>query len=140
MKTCSKCNTEKAKTEFYKGKKYRDGHQPWCKQCSNEARMTSYYKDPAPNRINGALRIKRNIAHVASYLRDHPCVDCSEDDIVVLEFDHVRGVKLGNISNMARAQVSLEVLDTEIAKCEVRCANCHRRVTYKRRKELVIVG
>ena len=28
---------------------------------------------------------------------------------------------------------SIQNLDSEIAKCEVRCANCHRRITHLRR-------
>lgn len=62
---------------------------------------------------------------LVEYLLFHPCVDCGHDDIRVLEFDHVRGKKLANISRMV-FQKSLEKVKQEIAKCEVRCANCHR--------------
>jgi hypothetical protein len=68
---------------------------------------------------------------VVDYLRTHPCVDCGEPDPLVLEFDHVRGAKRGVISNMIRTGVSTTTLEIEIEKCEVRCANCHRRKTAK---------
>jgi hypothetical protein len=57
-------------------------------------------------------------------LAEHPCVDCGETDPVVLEFDHVRGKKKFNISGNAYAKSDQE-LEKEIAKCEVRCRNCH---------------
>lgn len=63
----------------------------------------------------------------------NPCVDCGEDDPVVLEFDHVRGDKAGSISLMIHNGVSLETLIIEINKCQVRCANCHRRKTARDR-------
>lgn len=68
------------------------------------------------------------------YLTTHPCVDCSESDPIVLEFDHVKGEKIGDIKKMVDSY-SIESLKKEIEKCEVRCANCHRRMTHKRRKE-----
>ncbi|MFL5733498.1 MAG: hypothetical protein ACJ78Q_09880 [Chloroflexia bacterium] len=51
---------------------------------------------------------------------------------MVLEFDHVSGEKKGNISELALRYGSWETILAEIAKCEVRCANCHRRITAKR--------
>ena len=41
-----------------------------------------------------------------------------------MDFDHVRGVKLANISQMLRRPRA--ELDAEIAKCELVCATCHR--------------
>lgn len=67
------------------------------------------------------------------YLETHPCVDCGENDPVVLEFDHVRGEKEFNIADVARNAVGREKLQEEIQKCEVRCANCHRRKTKRER-------
>lgn len=76
--------------------------------------------------------IKRNKAHILQYLKDHPCVDCSESNPIVLEFDHVSGEKLANITDMVMRAMSIKNINLEIAKCEVRCANCHRIKTYER--------
>ncbi len=71
--------------------------------------------------------------HALAWLRTHPCVDCGEVDVVVLDFDHVRGRKRDGIAQLIHLGVSTKTLDTEIAKCEVRCANCHRRKTARER-------
>jgi hypothetical protein len=75
-------------------------------------------------------------AYVRQHLLTHPCVDCGEHDPVVLEFDHVTGQKVRDVGSMARAGWNLAAIQAEIAKCEVRCANCHRRITARRRMEL----
>ena len=38
----------------------------------------------------------------------------------------IRGKKIGCVSLLANRSYSLEKLEKEISKCEVRCANCHR--------------
>ena len=67
---------------------------------------------------------ERNQQWLGGYLSTHPCVGCGEDDIVVLEFDHVRGEKAsGGVAAMI-ARSSLDRLKAEVAKCDVVCANC----------------
>lgn len=48
-----------------------------------------------------------------------------------MDFDHVHGAKLANISDMKTG--SLERLLREMRKCDVVCANCHRLRTLARR-------
>mgnify|MGYP003126325334 FL=1 len=55
------------------------------------------------------------------------CTDCGEDESILLDFDHVRGEKLSNVSDMVGRSYSIKAIKNEIRKCEVRCANCHRR-------------
>jgi hypothetical protein len=56
-------------------------------------------------------------------------VDCGETDPLVLDFDHVdRTTKSREVSWFIRRR-DLVGLAAEIAKCEVRCANDHRRKT-----------
>jgi len=80
--------------------------------------------------------VYRNRKFVDDYLRLHPCVDCGNSDVRVLEFDHVRGKKETNVSNIIRNGWKLERLISEIEKCEVRCCNCHRIITIERRKNI----
>ena len=84
---------------------------------------------PQSNRIKMRRRKARHKQFVWSYLSTHPCIDCNEKDPIVLEFDHVRGAKRANISQLLSYGSSIGVLKHEISKCEVRCANCHRRRT-----------
>ena len=68
---------------------------------------------------------KRNLV---TYLLDHPCVDCGESDIVVLQFDH-QGNKIMDVSDMICDGYAWERILAEIAKCQVVCANDHMRRT-----------
>jgi hypothetical protein len=75
----------------------------------------------------------KNKDFVARVKRMSRCLDCGEGNPVVLDFDHVRGEKRANISDMVRWSYSLETIKKEIRKCEVRCSNCHRKKTHERR-------
>ena len=66
---------------------------------------------------------------ILDHLLEHPCVDCGEGDPVVLDFDHIGNDKAANVSWLARTGATWDRIEAEIAKCEVRCANCHRRRT-----------
>jgi hypothetical protein len=71
---------------------------------------------------------------VFHYLTEHPCVDCGESDPVVLEFDHkATEVKRLAVAQMVERRYAWEAIAAEIAKCDVRCANCHRRKTSRQR-------
>jgi len=62
--------------------------------------------------------------YLLDYLRAHPCVDCSEADPIVLELDHRDGeVKHFEIGKARKGGYSLATVITEIAKCDIRCAN-----------------
>ena len=70
-----------------------------------------------------------NYQRMSEYFSIHPCVDCGEADIRLLEFDHVRGRKIATISWMLTQRRAWSSIEIEMAKCEVRCANCHRKRT-----------
>lgn len=82
-------------------------------------------------RVDTDRRRREARAYVADYLASHPCVDCGETDPLVLEFDHRDpSTKVAAIAQMVgRGCWSVQRLQTEIDKCDVRCTNCHRRRT-----------
>jgi hypothetical protein len=50
--------------------------------------------------------------------------------LAVLEFDHIdRSLKRQTVGFLARSGYPWPTVEAELAKCEVRCANCHRRRT-----------
>jgi hypothetical protein len=64
------------------------------------------------------------------YLLEHPCVDCGLKDPLVLEFDHVElSAKRLEVNRLVQRGFAWPTVVEELAKCEVRCANCHRRRT-----------
>ena len=127
MKTCGKCKELKYEVDFVKNRSKKDGLSNVCKKCKKEI-DSLYYKQHKNRReqIN-ARRIESKTANnslIREYLLNHPCVDCGNTDIRVLEFDHVNNDKEYNIGAM-RGMNSDKML-SEISKCKVRCANCHK--------------
>lgn len=118
--------------QFSPDEKASDGRQSRCKACTAElARERRAAAPPSERRSDGQkreARRRRNVEAVFRYLATHPCVDCGEADPVVLEFDHVYGEKRKAVSHML-GSYSWDSIAAEIDKCEVRCANCHRRKT-----------
>ncbi len=130
-RVCTKCRQEKPINQFGWRNKVLGIRHNRCLACVAEASTNWYAKNRQKQIANSA---KRRLAardearkYVWNYLHTHPCVDCGESDPVVLEFDHVRGRKSEDVSVMVQGGWSLNAIQTEIAKCDVRCANCHRQ-------------
>ena len=135
MKQCGKCKELIPFDQFYRNRKKPTGYGSYCKRCQHEHyKMRYHFRTKVLRQKWQPFKTEyqdRNRLLIVEYLLEHPCVDCNENDILVLEFDHVRGVKRATVGVMANAGASVENLMAEIAKCEVRCANCHRRRTAK---------
>lgn len=85
------------------------------------------------------VSIAKQKAYLANYIRDlktkTPCWDCKLNyPYYVMDFDHVRGVKHKNVSELI-ATLSKKKIDLEIAKCEIVCSNCHRIRTHIRKQK-----
>ena len=120
LKTCWNCKEEKDIQLFDRDKSKKDGRQTRCKTCREQV-----------NKNNRSNRLFNKRKLVFEYYKTHPCVDCGETDPVVLELDHVRGEKVSGIANLVAKNFPEKTILDEIAKCDVRCCNCHRRKTAK---------
>jgi len=71
-----------------------------------------------------------NRARLQDYLTRQRCLDCGVTDLAVLEFDHrAPEEKWRDVSDLVRSGGAWSTVLHEIAKCDVVCANCHRRRT-----------
>lgn len=136
-KRCTRCDRWGALSKFNKDRTTKDGHTFECKLCATKRTKLWKLKGNLKEQTARKRKLKRsrqfcrkrNRTFIFSYLNTHPCVDCGETDPIVLEFDHVRGKKSSNVGHLMNSTYSLDTLRNEIDKCDVRCANCHRRRT-----------
>jgi hypothetical protein len=142
-KQCVSCKQVKPISEYnYKHRLIGKLHTH-CRECQKGYKR-KHYETHKEAYIAKAARqkeeaVKRNHQLVAEYLRMHPCVDCGEADIIVLEFDH-RSSKDRPIARLVQSGLSWQKILSEIEKCDVRCANCHRRKTARERKYFKFLG
>jgi hypothetical protein len=82
-----------------------------------------------------AIRREKRNAFLAT-VKSKPCMDCGGIfPAECMDFDHVRGIKLLNVSQMILCKE--EIVREEIAKCDLVCANCHRIRTVKRERDRI---
>ena len=104
------CRSEMGKSWYEKNKDY---------QKANAKKHSTEYRNAAKE-------------YVWNYLLTHPCAECGESNPVVLEFHHVGG-KDKAISELVGRGATLEKIKEELSRCQVLCANCHRKVTAQER-------
>jgi hypothetical protein len=134
MPKCNKCEQVKLDEDFNfnKSKNRLEYH---CKDCHKRymkdhyQQQKKYYVDKAGKRNKECALLNRS--NILEYLKSHCCVDCGEKEPILLDFDHVRGEKKHNVSNMIHRGYKWETIKAEIDKCEIRCVRCHRIKTYK---------
>ncbi len=106
-----------------------------CNECQKKRQRASVAKNRLEYNRRHAnraqLRHRLHMQKVVDYLRKNLCMDCGETDWMVLQFDHVRDQKTFMIS-YGLSHRTWEAIEAEIAKCDVRCANCHIRKTIER--------
>jgi hypothetical protein len=135
IKLCTKCELEKSLDLFPARKASKDGKASWCRACYKVNWQQRYYDNhqhyrQSHNKSRNKIR-ENNARMVFEYLEKHSCLICHESDPVVLEFDHRdKDDKIENISNLI-LHGTWEQIQKEIEKCDVLCANCHRRKSAK---------
>jgi hypothetical protein len=129
MGTCSKCGATKNSSSF--GVRRTGKLTSWCRQCKRAHDREAY----SGNREWYQRRNKTQRKALREYidsLKRGPCLDCGQSfPPCVMDFDHVRGKKRHNVGSMLLS--SRRLIDDEVAKCDLVCANCHRIRTQMRR-------
>jgi hypothetical protein len=132
-KKCGRCGMVKSPSDFGINNAKYDRLQSHCRACKREFQNRWYHKNKQTHVAvvskNRRARTQAIREMLNAYLREHPCVECGETDPLMLDFDHVCGVKRAAVSQMVSSGYSWEAITLEIAKCEVRCVRCHRRKT-----------
>ncbi|WP_395000850.1 hypothetical protein [Acinetobacter sp.] len=143
MKQCNTCKQHLPKTnEFFHYRNKKKGYlREVCKVCWS-LYHAKHYKNNKQAYIDKARKnCNRYISKIdkilTRYKRLKGCIDCGNKEPIVLEFDHVRGTKIKEVS-ILRRNCNWKKIKEEIKKCDLRCANCHRLITHKRRIDVMV--
>ena len=119
-KICSKCNRELPITHYHKNgfdSKGQQKYRGYCKDCANNLEKARYQKKKAF--IDEQKRC---------------CAKCGDTRVYVLDFHHKdRDEKDFTIGRLKKG--SLDLIQNEIDKCAVLCANCHREFHYLEKEQ-----
>jgi len=111
LQKCNKCGEQLPVEEFCFRDKASGERHKICKRCQRAYKRAHYCRNReyycAHAKANTARYRERNRAFLHEYLEAHPCVDCGESDIRVLEFDHVKGEKVETVSRLATWGISV---------------------------------
>lgn len=141
IKICSHCKLEKSLADYYFDKSKGKARHA-CKMC--EALHCKKYREknrekiavrkkryrqenPFKSKIDYEKRKFQEISLKKKYKESNPCTDCGKFyPYYVMDYDHVdHRTKLGNPFSLPD-----NLMESEIRKCELVCANCHRIRTH----------
>jgi len=106
----------------------RDKHNARSRQYRAERyRQDGRYREVGP--------IAKALKEWMNEIKSQPCFDCGQSfEVCCMDFDHREGKeKSYNVASMFAHHYSRELIEVEIAKCDLVCANCHRIRTRDRR-------
>ncbi|MBU2576904.1 MAG: hypothetical protein KKF50_04220 [Nanoarchaeota archaeon] len=107
------------------------------------------YKDPekkrecrrkwyAKNKSSEKAHVQRRKGKIKLWFKKYKaflkCSKCEENHPATIDFHHKIGKKENNISKMVADGYSIDRIKIELEKCNVLCANCHRKEHFKNNK------
>ncbi len=113
--------------------------------CKNPS-LTMPFKDPkkrgaykrewySKNKENEIKKVHRRRRKIQNWFREYKsklkCEKCNENHPSTIDFHHI-GKKEKVIADIVHWGYSIETIKKEIGKCQVLCANCHRKVHWKK--------
>lgn len=144
MKTCRVCKNDFPEDNFYWIDKKNNRRRADCKQCSlntnkeyaskNREAILEYSKNwkknnaekvKAANKHHSKKLLANNKAKLLAYLKHHCCNRCGFTDHRTFQFHHVDPITKKNSINRLMTS-SWPIIEAEITKCEILCANCHQ--------------
>ena len=115
-KICSKCGQELPLEDFPFRDKAKGTRRANCKKCHND-----YVKQKYQERKQMVTELKAQVK----------CAKCGEDRGYCLDYHHIDPTtKKFTIAHYLANSTSMSLLEEEIVKCIVLCANCHREFHY----------
>lgn len=109
----------------------KEYHKEYYQRPEVKEQVKKYRKEwNKKNREKNRLFRKRYFVRLRNIIdqikQGQSCVECGEDDPCCLDFNHLEDKKF-NIGSTNRGNVGIDTLIREIEKCEILCANCHRK-------------
>lgn len=138
MIRCRGCQQEKPDEEFAWRNRERGIRLKLCRACKRAYNKVWYRENEGTHKIavvatKQAIR-DRNRRWLDDFKAKLSCVNCGEADPCCLDFHHREPEgKERALSDAIRRGWSIERLLEEVAKCDVLCANCHRKAHHKAR-------
>jgi len=109
---CPRCDETKLTTEFYK-RRGKEGASVYCKKCTGEQ----------------ALERQRNLKQMAINYKGGSCQECGYHKYNgALEFHHIDPNEKDFHLSALKSYAFSDKVKTELDKCVLLCANCHREV------------
>jgi hypothetical protein len=138
MKICTKCKTSKELIEYNNKKTSRDGLSGQCRGCQKKYTRVHYKK----NKKYYKNKARKYDSKIKEWFNDYrsklKCEVCGEDHPSTFDFHHIYpSKKIENISVLV-VNGSLKKLQSELLKCKVFCANCHRKFHWNERNNTLV--
>ncbi len=136
---CREAQARQRQTPQGRAKTRRTNRRRWEKP---EYREKSLEWQRARRSRNGATadlrRARARLQAIVDEWKRQGCVDCGYDDIRAIDPDHLDALTKDNhVSRLVQLCASAARIRAELAKCEPRCARCHRRRTQLQRPSRV---
>jgi hypothetical protein len=117
---CYRCGELKPAQDFAWRRKAKGQRDSFCRPCRSAYGKEHYAANRAVYieraRLQKEALLLERTQYLLGYFERHPCVDCGEDDPVVLEFDHLRDKRSSIGQELVRR--SWSSILAEIEKCE----------------------
>jgi len=97
----------------------------------SETSRKHYQKNKVVRRAEIKRRMQSAIHFVRGYKSASSCLRCGESTSCCLDFHHRDpNLKVAEVAVMPRRGKSIRNIVAEIEKCDVLCANCHRKLHF----------